>query len=817
VVGERLSAALGHRYRIERKLGEGGMAVVFLAHDLKHDRPVAVKVLREELTANLAAERFLREIHIAAQLNHPHILALHDSGEASGLLYYVMPYVEGHSLRDRLTQHGPLPLEEALAIAGEVADGLGYAHALGVVHRDIKPENILLSQGHAAIADFGIARAVAGASAVLTTAGMTLGTPIYMSPEQARGDPELDHRADIYSLGCVVYEMLTGRWPYPGPTPEALLLQHATDPVPRPRAVRRDVPAPLDSVVRRAMAKAPDERFQSAAEFRAALGAPAAVPGPRSRLAATWLPRALGAAAIVAVAAGAVLLLRPSRQPQARRTMRVVVRPFEDRTGRERATADRITEALTARLQPIPALTVVAAPVVAELRDAPLDSLRARFTPDRFVIGRVEAAGDSLRFTAEIVDPRTDKALADSSVTVARGASADAVAEPLSLFVRKAFWNDLEQAARRARVRNPEAWDLVEQARARLDYADEAVRLRLDRQGFESLDAADSLLALAHRKDAGSSLVRIDRARVEERRGFFVEYLRQVMPSPPAGLPSPAAVYARALADLDQVARDCRSPADSADALEIRGRVKEGLFRALVADSLLTGAIADYRAATDLEPHQATGWEALGSAYLTAGLYRDALLAIQHALEEDAFQLLRLTVRRHEFDAAMGAERYDLAAQACSTGAADAPGDERFLDCEILLWSRTRGDRRSATSAMARTDSLATAGEGGTLLSALRTLWVADILARAGLGDSADHLSRRATEGQPAAWQSMLLLQSAYLRVLRRNPDSAVALIGAAVRQDPTNRPFIRATPDFRTLHADPRFQRAAAGTPATP
>ena len=596
-----------------------------------------------------------------------------------------------------------------------------------------------------------------------------------------------------------------------------LLLQHATDPVPRPRAARHDVPAPLDAVVRRAMAKVPGDRFESAAEFRAALEGPSAVPGARRRAASPWLRRALGAAAIVAMAAGAVLLLRPGPALQARPVMRVVVRPFEDRTGRERATADRITEALTARLQPIPALAVVAASVVAELKNVPLDSLRARFTPDRFVIGRVEAVGDSLRFTAEIVDPRTDKALADSSVTAARGAAADAVAEPLSVFVRQAFWSDLEQDGRRARVRDRVAWDLMEQARDRMSYAEEAVTLRLDRQGFQSLDAADSLLALARRRDAGSDLIRIDQAHVEERRGFFVEYLSQVMPTLPAGLPDPVTAYAHALADLDQVVRGRHTSSDSADALELRGEVEEGLYRTLGADSLLASAIADYRAATDIERHRARAWEALGSAYRSAGLYLDALLAIQHAFDEDAFRLSRPNLLRGQFDAALGAQRFDLAAQACSAGTAEGPQDPRFFDCEMQLWSRTRADRRSAMSALARMDSLAAAGEGGTLLGAIRTLWVADILARAGLGDSADHLGRRATQDQPAAWQTMLLLESAYLRVLRRDPDSALALIRVAARQDPTARPFIRSTPDYRALRADPRFQGAFAGIPATP
>src|SRR6059058_1599072 len=229
---ESFAAALASRYRLERPLGQGGMATVHLAQDLRHRRRVAVKVVRPEFATGLGVERFLREIEIAATLNHPHILAVHDSGEAAGILYYVMPYVEGKSLRDRLRRDMRLPLEEALQIAREVADALGYAHQGGVIHRDIKPENILFQAGHAVVADFGIARAITTAAgtrgAALTQPGVVIGTPDYMSPEQAAGEPELDGRCDQYALACVLYEMLAGRPPFTGPTVESVLLRHLT-------------------------------------------------------------------------------------------------------------------------------------------------------------------------------------------------------------------------------------------------------------------------------------------------------------------------------------------------------------------------------------------------------------------------------------------------------------------------------------------------------------------------------------------------------------------------------------------------------------
>src|SRR2546427_2191847 len=239
---ERLRIALADRYALERELGRGGMAVVFLARDPRHDRAVAIKVLRHEIAAALGAERFLREIQIAAKLHHPHILPLYDSGAAGDLLYYVMPYVEGESLRQRLDRETQLPLDDALAITRQVAGALAYAHSHDVVHRDIKPENILLESGEAVVADFGIARAITAASGdKLTQTGFAIGTPLYMSPEQAAGGGAIDGRSDVYSLGCVLYEMLAGYPPFFGGTAQAIIARHALDPVPPLRTARRTV------------------------------------------------------------------------------------------------------------------------------------------------------------------------------------------------------------------------------------------------------------------------------------------------------------------------------------------------------------------------------------------------------------------------------------------------------------------------------------------------------------------------------------------------------------------------------------------------
>jgi TolB-like protein/tRNA A-37 threonylcarbamoyl transferase component Bud32/Tfp pilus assembly protein PilF len=269
----RLQAALDGRYTIECEVGRGGMGAVYRARDLKHKRAVAIKVLHPELATSLGVERFLREIHTAAGLTHPLILPLHDSGEAAGLLFYVMPYVEGEALRARLRRERQIPIDDAVRIACDVAEALAYAHSQGVVHRDIKPENILFSAARAVVADFGIARAISASSDPLTAPGLIPGTPEYMSPEQAAGDPQIDGRADIYSLACVVYEMLTGAVPFNGPTPQAVIARQSVD-TPAPiRTVRPAVPDAVEHAVLRALAKVPADRFATAREFAEALTA----------------------------------------------------------------------------------------------------------------------------------------------------------------------------------------------------------------------------------------------------------------------------------------------------------------------------------------------------------------------------------------------------------------------------------------------------------------------------------------------------------------------------------------------------------------
>ena len=321
---DRLTKALADRFIVERELGRGGMATVYLALDRRYEQRVAIKVLDPQLAASLGADRFLREIRLTAQLNHPHILPLLDSGDADGLLYYVMPYVAGESLRDRLKREKQLPLADALRITSEVADALDHAHRHGVVHRDVKPDNVLLGEGHAVVADFGVAGALsAAADDKLTATGMAVGTPEYMSPEQIGDHGAVDGRSDIYAVGCMLYEMLAGQPPFTGVSAESVVRQHlAAEPRPLD-TVRAGVPESVVAVVQRALAKVPADRFASANELCEALSRPpAATATPPA-----WLSSRQRVAGMLVLAAAVVVtvVLLP-RKPASRPTLAVL--PF---------------------------------------------------------------------------------------------------------------------------------------------------------------------------------------------------------------------------------------------------------------------------------------------------------------------------------------------------------------------------------------------------------------------------------------------------------------------------------------------------------
>src|SRR5205809_2665190 len=417
---ERLRAALADRYTLERELGRGGMAVVFLARDRRHDRAVAIKVLRQEIAAALGAERFLREIQIAAKLHNPHILPLYDSGAAGELLYYVMPYVEGESLRQRLEREKQLPVEEALAITRQVAGALAYAHRNDVVHRDIKPENILLESGEAVVADFGIARAIRAAGGdKLTHTGMAIGTPLYMSPEQAVAGEGLDGRSDQYSLACVLYEMLAGHPPFLGRRAQEILARHTMDPVPSLRTARATVPGVVERALARALAKLPADRYATALQFAEALGGPVPSAAPSAsggsrRLRAAW---SVGLA-LAALGAG-LAVARPwrhaSRQPALSTpayAASVAVLPFETIGGgpQDEYFSDGMTDEIITQLAQIRDLKVISRTSVVALKGSHLTLSRIADTlgVDHVLEGSARRAGGRVRVNAQLIAAKTD-------------------------------------------------------------------------------------------------------------------------------------------------------------------------------------------------------------------------------------------------------------------------------------------------------------------------------------------------------------------------------------------------------------------------
>ncbi len=761
---ERLKSALADRYVIESEIGRGGMATVFLAEDLKHHRKVAIKVLHPELAAAVGSDRFLREIQIAAKLEHPHILALIDSGEADGLPYYVMPYVEGESLRDLLKREAQLPIEQALTIAAEVADGLDYAHRQGVVHRDIKPGNILLAEGHARIADFGVARALGAASERDATAtGLTVGTPKYMSPEQATGEA-VDGRSDVYALGCVLYEMLAGDPPYDGPTPLAILAQKAGEYEPDLRVHRKSVPPGMAAAIARAMAPTQADRYATAVEFAAQLKAPAS-PGAARATRSLFRRFLVAAATIVLLAAVAWLVPgSPDTGPAGDadgnlNPNSVAVLPFVNMSddASNEYFSDGISEELLNLLAKIPELRVPSRTSAFSFKadTMELPEIARRLKVAHILEGSVRKAGDQVRITVQLVDARSDTPLWSHSwdrtledVFAVQDEIAAAVVGQLEI--------TLLGSVQKVRQTDPEAYTMFLQARE-----------------------------LSHRL-------------TEEDLGRSIELQRQVLAIDPEYAPAwaeLARMYAsqadRAWRPADEAFRLAREAAHRA--LEIDpgnasahaqlGRIETG------PDGDLQQAASHYSRALELDPTNPDIVFAAGRLAANLGRLDEAIMAYEYAIARDPvnaayYRRLGLTKR--------WAGRLDEAIDASRTAlrlSEEIVGAHYHIGMDLLL----QGNPEAALEAVL---------EEPVENEALRLLGLSKVYHALGRQAESDSALAEVIRKHEQGWAYNI----AYAYAIRGEPDLVFEWLGRAVQYGDSG---IQETPVenfFTNIHDDPRW-----------
>jgi serine/threonine-protein kinase len=677
---ERLTAALADRYTVEREIGRGGMATVFLAEDLKHHRKVAIKVLHPELGAAVGPDRFLREIEAVAGLTHPHVLPLHDSGEADGLLFFMMPYVEGESLRHRLDRERQLPVDEAIRITQDVAEALDHAHRHGLIHRDIKPGNILLEEGHAVVTDFGVARALSEVGQEKVTAtGVSVGTPAYTSPEQASGG-EVDERSDLYALGCVLYEMLAGEPPLVGSTLQATAAKRLTDrPTPLP-VLRSTVSPELEHAVQKALERSPADRYATAAELAAALESGmservGAAPARRRRR--TLLTVAIAICA-VAVAVAGWLALRSTDSTQAADQASIAVLPFlnmSEDPGNEYF-SDGISEELLNLLAKIPELRVTSRSSAFSFKGQNLTiaEIAERLNVAYILEGSVRKAGDDVRITAQLIDARSDTHLW-SETWDRRLEDIFEIQDEIAAEVVAQFRITLLGSLPTVAETHPEAHALVLQARNlhQQGFLEPAADLYLKALDIDPQYARGwaELADLYAEGSTHAGMHASDRAREAARRALAIDpdcelaygalgyvalgpgndldqaaiYFSQALQLDPTNteIISSASVVARALGRLDDAIALLEYVTD-------RDPVNPGVLHRLGLAYRWAGrldeAIASFRSALALSPMYGNLNYSLGVALLLEGETEEALGAMQRETGE-AWRLLGLAMAYH--------------------------------------------------------------------------------------------------------------------------------------------------------------------------
>ena len=834
---ERVRELLAERYAVERELGRGGMATVYLARDLVLDREVAVKVLLPDLGMALGAERFRREIEIESRLDHPHILGILGSGEAGGLLYYVMPFVAGESLRARMDREGQLPVEDAVRIAAEAAEALDYAHRQGVLHRDVKPENILLEDGKTLVADFGIARALDDeAGQRLTQTGVTLGTPVYMSPEQSFAERDLDGRSDLYSLGCVLYEMLAGTPPFTGPNAQAITARHHLEAVPSITVIRPSVSDEVEDLVYKALAKSRADRCttgQFAESLRTSLSAGRTTErrtvatrrmdadrlgGRRAEDPKTpwqrWRVPLLAAALPLLAAAGAAWRFG-SGSAEAAGTFdgagSVAVLYFDDRSagGQLGHVADGLTEELIADLEQIQGLQVASRDRVAPLRGAalPFDSIAARLEGTKiFVSGSVAEDGPG-RVALQVTlvddkgaeqDPHRFSLPVDSSL---------ALRDSLVRYVREELGQQLSDRRARYATGSTEAWLLLKRAENASRRAEGRWRAG-DSAGTRALLAeADSFAVVAAARDARWPAPQLLRGRLARRHAAMTN-------RPDAARPwlDSALGYAE---------RAVRMAPSSAEALELRGtvlfdRVQAGLAPDTAdARRLVDAADRDLHAATALPDASASAWVRLSQVSYRKLNTLEANRAAQKAYEKDAYLTSAADVLWRLFATSYDLAQTEDAKKWCGIGEARFPADARFVRCQLLLMTMPleTPDIPAAWRLVQRLDSLTPAPER-PFRGAFDRILLAAALGRAEQPDSARRVLASLRMDASVDPRGELRGLEAFARTVAGDRDTALTLLERYLQSYPEHREGFRKlnTWWWQDIKGDPRYAALVRG-----
>jgi len=825
---ERVATALQDRYAVRRELGRGGTATVYLADDLKLGRQVALKVFRPELAAAIGSARFLQEIAVTAKLNHPHILPLLDSGEGDGLLYYSMPFVAGESLRSRMSRERLLPVDEAVRIAMELSDALGFAHAHGVIHRDIKPENVLLADGHAVVADFGIAKAITSAGVEpLTETGIAIGTPAYMSPEQSSASTELDGRSDLYSLGCVLYEMLAGEQVFAGATPQTVMARHQKERIPDIRITRPQVGDALAGVLAKTLAKVPADRFASAEEFRTALAGATKdrrVRKPRP-LARTALVGLASAAAVVGVwwawrppprgpatpdAASVVSILDPNR---------IAVLYFEDLSadGSLGHVARGLTEDLIGQLSSVRALAVTSPEGVKPYRSSPVsvDSIARALSVGSIIGGSVQMSGGQLRVRVHLLDAATSKELFNQPFQDRFDelfALQDRVADEVARALRRYLGREIELRRRRAGTASRPAWELVYRGEELADEASGLVRSGRLAAAPTILFAADSLLAESERLDTAWAEPALVRARVAFTQSFVSSAPPDSAEQPDGDVP--ASLLSRAWLEraITHADRALRLEPRSADALALRGDLRYRLATWTAPawnDSLVLLAESDLRTALEIRPGLARAWYSLGELHYRADRFQEASVALGEAYSSDAYLTETRDIVQLLFYGSLEIEQFENARRWCETGLRRFPDDPRFMDCEITLlgWSG-RGQQhiaaaRAALADVERRDTLRALGSK----RAHERMWLAALYARTGMrAEALAYIDSARTLVRSDSLVSDAPHIEAYVRLLLGQRSQSLQLLSVVLEARPAMRHYLARSPWFKSVRSDPAF-----------